>query len=58
MKAAMRQVEEINRLKAAIKKTDSKYLKRDYKKSLCKIHAELKIYCSYRGLDYNKIIMG
>ncbi len=56
MKAAMRQVAEINRLKEAIKKTESKHLKQDYGKNLHKLQAELKEYCAYRCFDYNQII--
>lgn len=55
MKAAKRQIEEINRLKMAIKETKSKYLRRDYQKSIRRLESELREYCSYRGLDYETI---
>lgn len=42
-------VEEMERLKTAIKKTDSKYLKRDYKKAIKRMSAELKEYDRYKG---------
>lgn len=58
MKAAMRQVEEIDRLKKAIAKTKSVYLKNDYSKNIRTLEAELKEYCGYRGFDYQRIIMG
>lgn len=55
VKAAKRQIEEINRLKIAIKETKSKYLWRDYQKSIRRLESELREYCSYRGLDYETI---
>lgn len=54
MKAAMRQIEEIK----PIAKTDSKYLKRDYRKNIRRLEEELKEYCSYRGFEYGKIMGG
>ena len=42
-------IAEIERLKTAIEKTDSKYLKRDYKKALKRMSAELKEYDRYKG---------
>ena len=42
-------VAEMERLKTAIKKTDSEYLKRDYKKALKRMSAELKEYDRYKG---------
>lgn len=56
MKAALRQVAEINRLKTAIEKTDSAYLKNDYAKNIRKLQKELKEYCGYKGYDYKAII--
>ena len=56
MKAVQRQLNEINRLKAAIKITKSNYLKNDYSKHIKTLKAELKEYCGYRGYDFNKIM--
>ena len=56
MKAAMRQVAEINRLKEAKSKTTSKYLISDYTKGIKRLEDELKEYCFYRGLSYEEII--
>lgn len=56
MKAALRQVEEIKRQKAALLKTESKYLQRDYSKSIKRLEAELREYCSFRGIDYKAIM--
>ena len=58
MKAAMRQVEEIDRLKEAIRKTNSNYLKNDYAKNMRTLKRELKEYCRYRGIDYQRVLMG
>lgn len=58
MKAAMRQVEEIDRLEKAISKTKSVYLKNDYMKNMRTLKAELKEYCGYRGFDYQRVVMG
>ena len=58
MNAAKRHVAEINRLKLAIDKTKSQYLKNDYSKNLKTLILELKEYCGYRGFDFEKIIQG
>lgn len=56
MKAAINQVKEINRLKEATSKTQSKYLKRDYEKRIHKLKKELREYCRYRNINYHKLI--
>lgn len=56
MKAVVRQLEEIKRVKEAIKKTDSPYLKQDYQKHLRRLKGELREYCYYRGFNYKEII--
>lgn len=58
MKAAIRQMKEIDRLEKAISKTKSVYLKNDYIKNLRTLKSELKEYCGYRGFDYDRILMG
>lgn len=42
-------IAEMQRLKTAIDKTDSEYLRRDYKKALKRMSAELKEYDRYKG---------
>lgn len=42
-------VEEINRLKQAVKETESIYLKKDYKKAIREMEQELKEYDKYRN---------
>lgn len=42
-------IAEMQRLKTAIDKTDSEYLRRDYKKALERMSAELKEYDRYKG---------
>ena len=42
-------VAEIERLKTAMEKTDSEYLKRDYGKALKRIQRELSDYDRYKG---------
>ena len=42
-------VAEMERLKTAISKTNSEYLKRDYEKALKRMSAELKEYDRYKG---------
>lgn len=44
-------VADINRIKEAIKATDSPYLKRDYQKALKRKYRELKQYDRYRQLN-------
>lgn len=56
MKAAINQVKEINRLKEAIAKTQSKYLIRDYERRIHNLKKELREYCTYRNINYHKLI--
>ena len=42
-------VAEMERLKTAMGKTDSEYLKRDYEKALKRMQKELKEYDKYKG---------
>ena len=42
-------VAEIERLKTAMEKTDSEYLKRDYGKALKRMQRELSYYDRYKG---------
>lgn len=56
MNAVNRQLEEIKRLKRAINKTKSQYIKNDYSKNIRKLQKELKEYCQYRGYNYKEII--
>ena len=56
MKAALRQAAEIKRQKAALQKTESACLRRDYGKSIKRLERELREYCGYRNLDYKAII--
>ena len=58
MKAAKRQVDEINRLNASIEKTNSKYLKRDYEKNKRKLTTELQEYCGWKGYNFKKVMSG
>lgn len=56
MKAAINQVKEINRLKEAIAKTQSKYLIIDYEKRIHNLKKELREYCTYRNINYHKLM--
>lgn len=58
MKAVQRQLQEIDRLKTAIDKSDSQYLKNDYSKNIRVLTAELKEYCEWRGYDFQQIMKG
>ena len=55
MKQALKFIDEINRKLTAIKKTESPFLSTDYMKSINSDIAELKEYCNYRGLDFDKL---
>ena len=44
-------VAEMKRLKTAIAKAKSEYLKRDYSKALKRMERELKEYDRYKGVD-------
>ena len=47
---------EIKELEAAIKKTDSPYLKRDYRKKINSLKNDLKDYCYFKKLDYKEVM--
>lgn len=49
MNAEEKQIAEIKRVKEAIKKTQSPYLKRDYQKYLRRLEDDLKEYYALRG---------
>ena len=44
-------IAEMERLKTAMEKTDSEYLKRDYGKALKRMQRELRDYDRYKGDD-------
>lgn len=48
-KMRQKHVDEMERLKCAIRKTDSEYLKKDYRKALKRMQKELVEYDRYRG---------
>jgi hypothetical protein len=52
MRQAKLLVDEINRKRQAIRKTNSKHLIADYHKSIKSDIFELKEYCDYRGIDF------
>ena len=52
MKQIKNEINEINRLKYAIKETKSVYLKRDYIKNIKEIISEIKEYCKYKNYDF------
>lgn len=48
-KIRKKHIAEMERLKTAIEKTDSEYLKRDYEKALKRMQKELREYDRYKG---------
>lgn len=55
MKQALIVIEELKRLYAACIKSESKYLKTDYGKQIKKLKKDLKEYCGYKKIDYEKL---
>jgi hypothetical protein len=55
MKALLREIEEINRMKTAIKTTSSNYVKTDYIKNIKKRLQDIKLYCKYKNYNYDEI---
>lgn len=55
MKQIEKEIAEINRMRAAIKNTSSKYLIRDYNKSIAQKIKDIKEYCHYRNIDFNEL---
>ena len=55
MKHIKVEINEIDRMKYAIKETKSVCLKNDYRKKIAKIVEEIKEYCGYLGYDYESI---
>lgn len=55
MKQALKEVEDIKRMREAIKKTNSPCLIRDYQKAIDRKIRALKEYCTYRGINYKAL---
>lgn len=58
MKQALVVAKEIRRMRVAIEKTKSQHLKNDYSKSIRRLTAELREYCGYRNLNFDKVMRG
>ena len=56
MKQAIKFATDIIRKKNAAEKTKSRFLKKDYMKSVKESEKELREYCKYRNLDYDDIM--
>lgn len=55
MKQAIKEANDILRMKEVIKNTESKYLIRDYRKAIAVKDKELKEYCRYRNINYEEL---
>ena len=55
MKQIKVELNEIERLRYAMKETKSICLKQDYRKKVASIVAEIKEYCGYKGYDFESI---
>ena len=55
MKQIEKEIAEINRMRSAIKNTSSKYLIRDYNKSIAQKIKDIKEYCKYRNINFNEL---
>lgn len=55
MKQIEKEIGEINRMRAAIKNTSSRYLIRDYTKSIAQKIKDIKEYCKYRNINFNEL---
>ncbi|MBO5711884.1 MAG: hypothetical protein J6R47_03510 [Acholeplasmatales bacterium] len=56
MKQALKVVNEINKLKIEISISNSEKLITDRSKKIRTLIKDLKEYCSYKGINYNKLI--
>ena len=56
MTEAVKFAKEIMRKKDAVKRTQSKYLKADYTKSIQKDVKELRQYCDAKGLNMKEVV--
>ncbi len=56
MTEAVKFAKEIIRKKDAVKRTQSKYLKADYTKSIQKDVKELRQYCDAKGLNMKEVV--
>lgn len=56
MKNVTQQVQKIKEFQLAIKKTKSKYLRKDYGKAIKRLTYELKEYCNFKKYDFDEII--
>lgn len=55
MEQALKVVDEINRKREAIRKTNSAYLINDYCKSIRSDMFELRDYCKFKGISFRKL---
>ena len=58
MEQIQKEIDEINRLYDANRKTESPFLRRDSKKAIIRKIRDLKEYCRYRGLNFEDVIGG
>lgn len=56
MKQVLKEVAEINRMYEAIEKTESPYLRRDYRFAIKKKKRELQKYCEFKKLSFTKVL--
>lgn len=56
MKLVEKHVEDIKRYKNIIMKSNNPNVISDYSKAVVRLQRELKTYCKFRGLNYNKIL--
>lgn len=55
MKQAMIVIDDINRMIDSVNKSNSKYLKNDYRKNINRLIKELRTYCIYRNINFNEL---
>lgn len=56
MNKALEFAKEIKEKEEAVKKSNSDYFKRDYRKSIERDRKELKYYCKQKDIDFDKLM--
>ena len=49
-------LDDIRRYESIVRESDNPYIVRDYSKAIRRLKRELRMYCNYRGIDYNKLL--
>ena len=56
MIAIDKHLDDIRRYESIVKESKNQYVINDYSKAIRRLKRELKVYCDFRCIDYNKVL--